>query len=117
MNITITARVFPTEDKDKIIEHISSIFPEATFEENDDLIIGKTNDVRQFRKLVEQQRIRNTIESILMQNYVGGKTRILLNKQCKGIVNVYEENELGPIEVIIEGTEDEIKKMVWGNGD
>ena len=115
MRATITADVLPTESAPKVIEHAKSLFPEAEFNEAHGAITGSSDSVSHFMELAKRQRIRGAVHAALVRNYHEGKSRIELNKQCKGKVNLYLGSELGPITAEFHGSEAELYKAVWGN--
>jgi len=110
MKAVVTTPLFPTEDEAKVLANLHALFPGVAFAGNP--LRGETNDLSQFRKLLEQQRIRDVAERLLVQNWADGRTQLLLNKQITA-VNIYEDHELGPVELVIECSMDEIHGLVW----
>jgi len=111
MKAVVTTPLFPTESEEKVLANLHALFPEVAFAGNP--LRGETSDLSHFRKLLENQRIRDVAERLLVQNWADGRTQLLLNKQVR-IVNIYEDHELGPVELSIECDLGDIHSIVWG---
>ncbi|MFB6185384.1 MAG: RNA-binding domain-containing protein, partial [Halobacteriaceae archaeon] len=105
VDVTITAPVKQTEIKDRVIEAITAIFPEADIETKSDRIVAQTHSVNHFSELLTEQQIVDTARDILFANIRNQTISFDLKKQAayRGIVNFAVGNpaELGDIHVEI----------------
>jgi predicted RNA binding protein with dsRBD fold (UPF0201 family) len=115
MKVYASVGVHPTENREKVIEAVQNLFP-GTILEGEEHLKGTVPDLKRFRELVEQRKIRNTLESILEKNYCAGCTYLLLNKQAAfvGKPNVYAGQELGPVKLELECEKEKIHELLWG---
>ena len=126
MRLRISASVFPTEDKEKVLRALQNIFPDIDFNEghdNGDTVVLRgelTNPENmafsQFQELLRHRKIRDSVEALLHRNYADGKTRLELNKQAAfiGRLNIAEKHPLGSIMIEIECEKEQIHEIVWG---
>ena len=112
MRLYVKARVYPTEDKEKVKIAILNLFENVEVEEvyeNGELYIvarGKKREcLSKMREAIRRQAILDTVRSVLMASIEDNKRiRVKLNKQAAfaGSLNFYEDSILGYIEVVIE---------------
>ncbi len=112
MRLYVKARVYPTEDKEKVKIAILNLFENVEVEEvyeNGELYIvarGKKKEcLNKMREAIRRQAILDTVRSVLMASIEDNKRiRVKLNKQAAfaGSLNFYEDSILGYIEVVIE---------------
>jgi predicted RNA binding protein with dsRBD fold (UPF0201 family) len=101
--IRMTARCFPTEDRDRVVAAMKALFPDAVAE-GDDPIVAKAGSVEAFAEQLAKQRIRSAARRILRRGVSGEETRFRLNKQVASLGKISfseEEHALGDIEVVI----------------
>jgi len=101
--IRLSARCFPTEDREKIISGIKSIFPDAEID-GDDPIIAISSSLDMFAELLKKQRIRDAARRIMRRHIRGQSTSFSLNKQVATVGKISfseEEHPLGDIEMTI----------------
>ncbi len=120
MRILAKARLYPTEDLDKVVGAIKALFPGIEVKVESSEVIGESSDpsvLDRFRDVIRSRRVRDTFEEILLRNWSAGVTWMDLNKQdaTAGMFNIAEESPLGVIHVEIEIPKDEIHEMVWGS--
>ncbi len=120
MKIVVKTRIYPTEDRDKVISAIETSFPGISVRVDGDEVIGESEDpvvLERFREVIRSRRVRDTIEEILLKNWSSGVTWFDINKQdaTKGIFNIAESSPLGVIHVEIEVPKEEIHELVWGS--
>ena len=120
MRIFVKARLYPTEDVDKVVGAVKALFPGVEVRVGDGEIVGESSDssvLDRFRDVIRSRRVRDTFEEILLRNWSSGLTWMDLNKQdaTAGMFNIAEESPLGVIHVEIEIPKDEIHEMVWGS--
>lgn len=103
LEIRVSARCYPTEDKEKIVRAIKSIFPDASVQ-GGELLIAEASSIDMFAELLKRQRIRDAARRVMRRNISGSTTTFRLNKQVAAIGKVSfaeEEHPLGDIEVTI----------------
>ncbi|RZN49503.1 hypothetical protein EF808_02070 [archaeon] len=108
MNIEVMTRIYPTEDEGKIVDALSSLFPDIEFEREGPLIRGKSTeitDLSTLRDKIDRQEIRDTARTVVRRCRRGQAVTLHLNKQVAtaGRVNFSEESPLGPITLRISG--------------
>ncbi len=109
LEITIQAKINPTEKKEKVVHAIENIFPSSKYMIKDDKTFILSNNFEILYKIKEQTKSRQTIsvlKRILYNNYNENITWFLLNKQAafSGVVAIVEEEDespLGPIKITI----------------
>lgn len=104
-SVSIFCPVNPSEDPDKVLAAISSIFPDATMELSEGAYRGTAPGLDRFSQLIRRQRILDAARAILVTNARGNRTSMSLNKQVAtvGKVSFAGRNPvLGAIEVTIE---------------
>ncbi len=120
MRLYVKARVYPTEDKEKVKIAILNLFENVEVEEvyeNGKLYIvarGKNREcLRKIREIIRRQAILDTVRSVLLASIEDNRRiRIKLNKQAAfaGSLNFYEDSILGYIEVVVE--DDNIYELI-----
>ena len=103
VNVRISTRCFPTEDRDKVVSAVTRLFPDCVLV-GDDVLRGETSTLDEFSELLRRQRIRDSARSVLRRGLRGDSTSFKINKQVAAVgkVSFSEENHpLGDIEVII----------------
>jgi predicted RNA binding protein with dsRBD fold (UPF0201 family) len=103
VEIRLSTRCFPTENRGKIVEAIIRLFPDAVVE-GDDPIVARSASVDAFGDALRRYRIRDAARAVMRRGKKGNSTSLLLNKQVAAIgkVSFAEENHpLGDIEVTI----------------
>lgn len=101
--IRLSAQCFPTEDREKIIRGITSIFPDAKVE-GEGSIIAVSSSLETFAELLKRQRIRDAARQVMRRNMRGNVTRFSMNKQVAAVGKISfseESHPLGDIEVTI----------------
>jgi len=103
VEIRLSARCFPTENREKIVEAIIRLFPDADVD-GDDPIVARSASVDAFGDALRRYRIRDAARAVMRRGRKGNSTSFILNKQvfAVGKVSFSEENHpLGDIEVAI----------------
>lgn len=103
LEIRVSARCYPTEDKEKVVRAIKSIFPDASVQ-GEELLIAGASSIDMFAELLKRQRIRDAARRVMRRNMSGSSTKFRLNKQVAAVGKVSfaeEEHPLGDIEVTI----------------
>lgn len=103
LEIHITARCFPTEDREKVVGAITAIFPDAIIA-GDDPIEASAVSTEAFADLLKRQRIRDAARAVMRRSTRGKRTSFRLNKQVAAVGKISfseEVHPLGDIEVTI----------------
>jgi predicted RNA binding protein with dsRBD fold (UPF0201 family) len=103
VEIRLTARCFPTEDRDKVVGAITKLFPDAEIT-GDDPIVARSTSIGAFGELLKRYRIRDAARAIMRRGLKGDSVFFMLNKQVAAVgkVSFSEENHpLGDLEVTI----------------
>ena len=103
VEIRLSARCFPTENREKIVEAITRLFPDAEVN-GDDPVIARSASADAFGDALRRYRIRDAARAVMRRGKKGNSTSFLLNKQVAAVgkVSFSEENHpLGDIEVTI----------------
>ena len=112
-SVRITCPVNPSEDPDKALAAIRSIFPDAELELVDRGYEGTAPSLDGFGRLIRRQKILDASRSILLKNMHGSTTRMSLNKQVAtvGKVSFADRNPvLGAIDVTVE--DDDLEALI-----
>ncbi len=120
MRILVKTRIYPTESEEKIRIALEKLFPGVEFSRSGDEIVGESTDPRvldRFREVIRSRKVRDSIESLLLENWHAGRTFLALNKQdaTKGVFNIAESSPLGDILLEIEIPREDIHELVWGD--
>jgi len=103
LEVRLSARFHPTEDRNKIVAAIRSIFPDAKLEGESELS-GTATSLETFAELLKRQRIRDAARQMLRRGRSDNSTSFRLNKQVAAVGKVSfseEQHPLGDIEVTI----------------
>jgi len=103
VEIRLSTRCFPTENRGEIVEAIIKLFPDAEVDGNDP-IVARSASLDAFGDALRRYRIRDAARAVMRRGRKGNSTSFLLNKQVAAVgkVSFSEENHpLGDIEVTI----------------
>jgi len=103
VNVRISTRCYPTEDRDKVLRAVANLFPDCVLI-GDELLQGESSSLEEFAELLRRQRIRDSARSVLRRGLRGDSTSFRVNKQVAtvGKVSFSEESHpLGDIDVTI----------------
>ena len=103
VDVTIRARCYPTEDREKVVRAIKNLFPDADVQ-GDDPITAHSQSLETFCDRLKQQRIRDAARAALRRGLKRGSASFALNKQVASIGKISfseESHALGDIEVIM----------------
>jgi predicted RNA binding protein with dsRBD fold (UPF0201 family) len=103
VEIRLTAKCFPTEDRDKVVGAITKLFPDAEIT-GDDPIVARSTSIDAFGELLKRYRIRDAARGVMRRGLRRGSISFMLNKQVAAVgkVSFSEENHpLGDLEVTI----------------
>lgn len=105
MRLMVRARMYPTEDEEKVREAIRNLFDVEVSREGAHLV-GRGEErasLNRFYTLLRSQGILDSAREVLIKNAEGGQLSFRLNKQaaCAGAVNFDGDSYLGSIHVTI----------------
>lgn len=94
----VEADLLNTEDKKKVLTALNNLFPNSKFREMEGKLVGDV-DLTFFKKILEKEKIRAAIESVLDENITGQHSYINLNKSAAlyGKVALDEDSPVGKI--------------------
>ena len=98
------ASVHPTESVAKVKLACLNVFPDLTFVEEGEALVGEGSDLERLRTILRNQKIRDAARSVMIRHREGTVLRFLLNKQAAymGRVNFGTGAPLGDLAVTIE---------------
>ncbi len=104
LRVRVEAPCHPTESLAKVKLALLRLFPDLTFEREDDRVVGTTASLATLRDLIRNQRIRDAARGQFLAGRSGDRTRVAFSKQAAfmGVVNFSAGSPLGDIEVEIE---------------
>lgn len=108
----MSARCFPTEDRDRVVGALTAFMPDAVVD-GQDPIVAESHNMDAFAEQLAKQRIRAAARKVLLRNMDGDEVRFRLNKQVAtaGKISLSEEDHpLGDIEVAIQSSD--IRAMI-----
>ena len=116
--VQVSCQINPSEDPSKVETAILNIFPDLEISINDELLLGKSNDMGTLSKISESihtKKSKNIYQRILKKNSSENSTWFYLNKQAAfvstiALCNESDESPLGPIKVVLEG--DDIENII-----
>jgi predicted RNA binding protein with dsRBD fold (UPF0201 family) len=106
--ISLFARIRPTEDCRRVAKAVDNIFPGLRIVISGDRLeaAGDAEALTNFHRLLRQQRILDTARATMLQNRLGNAVQFRLGKQAAfaGRVNFpFDEEPLGSLHVQIAG--------------
>ena len=109
--VQVSCQINHSEDPSKVKTAVLNIFPDLEVSISDELLIGKSNDIRTLSNISESIHTKNTkniYQKILKKNSNENSTWFYLNKQAAFVSRVAlcsesDESPLGPIKVVLEG--------------
>lgn len=113
LQISLSCPCHPTEPPEKVVQAITNIFPDASLEIEETEILGNSSDLATFKKMIREQKIRDTARQVLAHSVSGNTMAFHLNKQAAFVSKVnFTESKivLGTITVKISG--DDIQSMI-----
>ena len=102
--VRVEASVHPTESVAKVKLACLNVFPDLTFVEEGEALVGQGSDLERLRTILRNQKIRDAARSVMIRHREGTVLRFLLNKQAAymGRVNFGTGAPLGDLAVTIE---------------
>jgi uncharacterized protein len=111
--VLVSARVYPTEDPEKVKDAITNLFPTKDVTIEGEEAMARPADVERFMMSIRQMRILDAVRGKMRHGVVGNTTTFYLNKQAAhaGKISAAEgDPPLGNITVMIES--DNIEKTI-----
>jgi predicted RNA binding protein with dsRBD fold (UPF0201 family) len=102
--VRVETIVHPTENASKVRTACLNLFPDLTFSEDGERLVGEGRTLEAFRELVRNQQIRDTAREVLIRGRRGSVTTFRLSKQAAFVrrVNFAEPSPLGDLVVTLE---------------
>ena len=97
----------PTESPAKVKVALLNLFPDLVFVEAGSELVGEAASLDHLRKLIRNQRIRDTARSVLLRGRRGSAMRFTLSKQPAYVGRVNFGGATGPLGDIDVSVEDE----------
>jgi predicted RNA binding protein with dsRBD fold (UPF0201 family) len=104
LQVRVETPCYPTEDPDKVVAALRTLFPDLLVDRRPDAVVGTTSRLDRLRERIRDQRIRDTARRQMLAGRTGDRTTIRLSKQAAslGVVNFAVGSPLGDIVVEIE---------------
>ena len=104
LRVRVETPCHPTEDPEKVVGALRTLFPDLEVERRDRRILGTTGHLDRLRERIRDQRIRDTARRQLLAGRSADRTTIRLSKQAasRGVVNFAAGSPLGDVLVEIE---------------
>lgn len=116
ITVEVTAPLQPTEERARVVDAITNVFPEAEIELTDEVVVATTHVLDRFSELIHRQEILDTARSELFDGAYDDRIEFRLKKQAAFMdrVNfaVGSPNELGEIDVRITLEEPDIESFI-----
>jgi len=100
VEIRLEARCFPTEERDKVVNAIRSVFPDAEVS-GEDRLTGRASGLESLQELLKRQRIRSAARSVLLRGMTDCAVTFGLNKQVAFMGKVSFSTEPQPLGDIV----------------
>ncbi|MCL7385808.1 MAG: hypothetical protein LZ158_05560 [Thaumarchaeota archaeon] len=117
--LEVRAPLNPTEDEEKVVRSILSIFKVKVDTKLDEAIVcsGNISSLEKLKRLIRQRRIRSAAKAVMRSGIRGNVVEFYLHKQAAyagkvSFSNAEGESPLGPIKVTIK-TDDPNKLIEW----
>ncbi|MFW5903349.1 MAG: coaE operon protein [Halolamina sp.] len=116
VDVRLEAPINPTEVEDRVVETITTLFPESEVTRQDDRVTAETHDLSHFRKRLFEQRILDTARSEFFSNRGPNGFSFELKKQAarNDVVNfaVGSPDELGNVQVAVTVREPDVEAFI-----
>lgn len=115
VEVVASARLYPTEDGERVRRCLLNVFPEAVLEEDEGTIWAKTDNLSRFKEIIRNHRILDSTRAVMLRGMTDDSITFQMNKQAAfvGKISFVEGNApLGHIEVIIK--DDELEALIDG---
>ena len=112
LEINLSARCFPTEDRQAIAGAITNLFPDAVIR-GDEIIEAVSASLETFAEQLKKQRIRDAARAVMRRGLRGGSTSFKLNKQVATVGKISFSEESHPLEDIeVTISSDDIESLI-----
>lgn len=95
--VVVRARIFPTEDREKVRQAMLNLFPGGEVQEEEDEMQLSTDDLSRFKERIRSLRILDAVRSMLRRGMKDGESTIFLNKQVAFVGKVSEVEGIVPL--------------------
>ena len=116
VDVRLEAPINPTEEESRVVETITTLFPESEVATSEDRVTATTHDLSHFRKRLFEQRILDTARSEFFANRGPNGFSFDLKKQAarNDVVNfaVGSPDELGDVQVAVTVHEPDVESFI-----
>ena len=117
IEVTLIARVKPTEDPEKVLNAMKNIFPDLEYEVKEDRIVGRGKGIdalRRFIEIIGREAIAPRTLSLLRERKRGDSIVIPIDKEVATVsrISFDEEGEMGPMWLEVRGDVEEVIDLV-----
>ncbi|NPA86697.1 MAG: hypothetical protein GXO00_01690 [Candidatus Diapherotrites archaeon] len=117
LEVTLIAKLSPTEDPQKVLEAMKKLFPELNFEVKEDRIVGRGEGIAALRRFVEiigREAIAPRTLSLLRERRRGDSILIPIDREVATTerISYDEEGEMGPMWLEVRGDVEELLELV-----
>lgn len=118
MELTVKTELNRTEDSEKVLKALGNVFPAMDFKETKGRLVGESNDKKAldaFKEQLERLQIRDSARAFMFANMEEGLLKFGISKQAAyaGSISFVDfPVALGPIEVEINGKDQELEELV-----
>jgi predicted RNA binding protein with dsRBD fold (UPF0201 family) len=112
VDIRLKTRCFPTEDRERIIKAITSLFPDAEVSGTNEME-AVSHSAGAFAEQLKRQRIRDSARAVLRRGVHDNAISFRLNKQVAIVGKVSFSEEEHPLgDIIVEISADDIGVLI-----
>jgi len=96
VEIRLEAQCFPTEERDKVVNAVLNVFPDAEVS-GEKRLTGRASGLERLQELLKRQRIRGAARSVLLRGLTDDAVTFRLNKQVALVGKVSFSTEPQPL--------------------
>ena len=117
IEVTLVAKIKPTESPDLVLKAMKNLFPDLEFEVKENVIIGKGKGIESLRRFIEivgrEAIIPRTLQ-LLEERRRGDSIVIPIDKEVAtvGRISYDEEGEMGPMWLEVRGDVEEFINLI-----
>ncbi len=121
IQIIITTPIYPTEDKEKVEQCLLNILDQPKIERGENNLVVRSSSLKillPIRDKMRQQRIRDSVRKVLLNNLGPDSIHFDLHKQAAFVGRIHcvtdpdQEDYLGPISIILKDNEENLKQAI-----
>ena len=82
VEVLASARLYPTEDVERVRRCLLNVFPEAVLEEMEGTIRARTDDLSRFKEIIRNHRILDSTRAVMLRGMTDEGMAFQMNKQA-----------------------------------